>query len=517
MSADSELPWLVLAHAVWPLLVVDAADRLRFANPEARAWLREAGLPWYDLGKGEPIGALPADAEVLALEGGDGARLVQRRTGAVPRRCGALLDAPGLLFRLERALETALQLGQIVSVSQFNLGLYHEIESLYGRNEAGALLDQISARVIAHLRRGEFAGHLGNGQLVLVSLAQPTAEAAMTATEHWLRVLAQPLRVGRGEHAHRVTGGLAIAPEHGRSASELLDHAAAAAFTAARQRRGTVWAFSEAMARQMQDDMLLESACASALQNDEFHLVFQPKVRLLDGAPQLEGVEALLRWQSPTLGNVSPARFIPIAERAGFMPDLGRLVVEKACAQVVRWRECGWRAPVVAVNVSGYEFNQSDFRGQFKRTLERFRVEPSALQIEITESALLQDVDYAIHVLKSLKADGVGLAIDDFGTGYSSLGYLRRFPADLLKIDRSFVVDAEQDEGARAVLLSIVQLAHSLRMDVVAEGVETAAQRDVLLAMGCACFQGFLFGRPVPAHELEARWAPVEVAHARGT
>jgi EAL domain-containing protein (putative c-di-GMP-specific phosphodiesterase class I)/GGDEF domain-containing protein len=516
VHAEDDLPWLVLARAAWPLLVVDSAERLCFANPEARSWLRESGLPWHGIENGQRIGVLPEDADVLVLDPNDGHRLVQRRSGARALQPAGLLDAAGLIFRLERALQTALQLGQVLSVSQFSLALYHEIESLYGRNEAGALLDRISERVVSQLRRGEFAGHLGNGQLVVVSLAQPTAEACMRATEYWVRTLAQPLRVGRGEHAHRVTGGLAIAPQHGRTAAELLDHAAAAAFTAARQHRGAVWAFSEAMARQMQDDMLLESACASALQQDEFHLVFQPKVRLREGHACLDGVEALLRWHSPSLGNVSPARFIPIAERAGFMPDLGRLVVEKACAQIVRWREGGWEAPVVAVNVSGHEFNQSDFRGQFRRTLERFDVPPSALQIEITESALLQDVDHAIHVLRSLKSDGVGLAIDDFGTGYSSLGYLRRFPADLIKIDRSFVVDAEQDTSARAVLSSIVQLAQSLAMDVVAEGVETEAQRDTLLSLGCSCFQGFLFGRPVPALELEAAWVRDEVPDARG-
>lgn len=516
MALDVDVLWTLLASAGWPLLVIDGQRTVRFANPQARAWLRSAGLA-SEAGEGDVIGSsLPADAEQTLLDQDRDLWLVQRRPGLPAPAPGALLDADGLAFRLERALGTALRLGQIVSVAEFTMALFHETESLYGRREAGALLDQMRSRMALHLRRGEFAAHLGQGRVVVVSLAHGSQEAAFQGAARWLEILTQPFRIGLGEHAHSVSAGVAIAPHHGETASLLLDHAAAAAFSAARHGRGTVWPFSEAMASRMQEDMSMESALANAIGTDEFSLVYQPKVSLVGDSCHLVGMEALLRWRSTILGAVAPARFIPIAERAGLMPGLGRTVLEKACLQIARWRAEGWDPPPVAVNVSAQEFNQGDFRLQFDRTLKRFRIEPSAIQIEITESALLKDVEHGIHVLRSLKAEGVGLAIDDFGTGYSSLSYLRRFPADLLKIDRSFVVDAENDDGAREVLGGIIRLATALNIDVVAEGVETAAQRDILLSLGCSHFQGYLFGRPMPPGELSAAWhsAP-EMRHER--
>ena len=516
MGLHVDVLWNLLASAGWPLLVVDGQRTVRFANPQARAWLRGAGVAG-DGSEGEQVGAsLPADAEQTLLDAENDLWLVQRRPGLPTAPPGVLLDGDGLAFRLERSLETAMRLGQIVSVTELTVGLYHEIESLYGRSEAGALLEQIRSRVASNLRRGEFAAHLGQGRLVVVSLAHGSQESAFQGAARWLEILAHPFRIGLGEHAHSVSAGVAIAPQHGTTASLLLDHAAAAAFSAARPGRGTVWPFSEAMAARMQEDMTLESALAGAIGTDEFSLVYQPKVSLVGDTCRLVGMEALLRWRSAVLGPVSPARFIPIAERAGLMPGLGRTVLEKACLQIARWRADGWEPPPVAVNVSAQEFNQGDFRLQFDRTLKRFRVEPSAIQIEITESALLKDVDHGIHVLRSLKAEGVGLAIDDFGTGYSSLSYLRRFPADLLKIDRSFVVDAENEPGAREVLGGIIRMAAALNMDVVAEGIETPAQRDILLTLGCSHFQGYLFGRPMTPDELSATWqAKPEVRNER--
>ena len=506
MGLDIDLLWSVFASAGWPLLVVDGHRTIRFANPQARAWLRSTGLAG-DGSEGELLGAsLPADAEQTLLDAERDLWLVQRRAGLQTVGAGTLLDGDGLAFRLERSLETAMRLGQIVSVTECTVGLYHEIESLYGRREAGALLEQIRGRVASNLRRGEFAAHLGQGRMVLVSLAHGSQESAFQGAARWLEILAQPFRIGLGEHAHSVSAGVAIAPQHGRTASLLLDHAAAAAFSAARQGRGTVWPFSEAMASRMQEDLSLEAALASAIGTDEFTLVYQPKVSLVGDACHLIGMEALLRWRSAVLGPVSPARFIPIAERAGLMPGLGRTVLEKACLQIARWRAEGWEPPPAAVTVSAQALNQGAFRLQFARTPKRLRIEPSAIQIEITESALLKDADHGIHVLRSLKTEGVGIAIDDFGTGYSSLSYLRRFPADLLKIDRSFVVDAENDAGAREVLGGIIRMAAALAMDVVAEGVETAAQRDILQALGCSHFQGYLFGRPMPPGELSAAW-----------
>lgn len=238
-----------------------------------------------------------------------------------------------------------------------------------------------------------------------------------------------------------------------------------------------------------------------ALQNHEFAVHYQPQIDLRSG--RIVGVEALCRWIDPEFGMISPAEFIPVAEETGLIVPIGEFVLHTACAQGVAWREAGITPMTIAVNLSARQFQQSDLEARITHILDQTRLWPAELDLEITESHAMLDADFTLNVLKDLKAMGVRLSIDDFGTGYSSLGYLKQFPIDTIKIDRSFVKDLAADAKDAAIVSAVIVLAHSLGLGVVAEGVETREQLDILKLHQCDRMQGFLFSRPLPAAECE--------------
>jgi len=246
----------------------------------------------------------------------------------------------------------------------------------------------------------------------------------------------------------------------------------------------------------------LESELRQALPQGQFELHYQAQV---DAAGRVVGAEALLRWRHPTRGLVTPARFIPFAEDSGLIVPIGYWVVETACAHLAAWAERPeTRDLYLSVNVSARQFRQPDFVSQLKDLLERSRIDPRRLKLELTESLVVDNSAEAIAKMNAVKALGVGFAMDDFGTGYSSLAYLKRLPLDQLKIDQSFVRDLATNPSDAVIVQTIIGMALNLGLDVVAEGVETEEQRDFLLRHGCTGFQGFLFGRPVPVAEFEA-------------
>jgi EAL domain-containing protein (putative c-di-GMP-specific phosphodiesterase class I) len=244
----------------------------------------------------------------------------------------------------------------------------------------------------------------------------------------------------------------------------------------------------------------LGSELRRALERDEFRLFYQPKYDLASG--HASGCEALLRWQHPERGLVSPAEFIPVLEETGLIVQVGEWVLQRACEDIRAWHAQGLPRVSVAVNLSARQFRQSDLHARILRIVRAARVEPSLLELEITESQLMQDPDHAIAMLRSLSEAGIRIAIDDFGTGYSSLAYLTRFPVAALKIDRSFVAGVLSNEPDAAIVRTIVDMAKTLGFTVVAEGVEQQAQAAFLRGLGCDQAQGFLYARPMPAHEL---------------
>ena len=256
----------------------------------------------------------------------------------------------------------------------------------------------------------------------------------------------------------------------------------------------------------MAERVMLELDLRLGLERGELVLHYQP---IVDQAGHVIGVEALARWVHPTRGMVQPGSFIPVAEESGLILPLGKWVMQTACRQLLAWSKAAHTQSLsIAVNVSAREFRQSEFASQIIEILRSTGANPRRLKLELTESLLLSDVQDAIRKMEQLRAEGVRFSLDDFGTGYSSLSYLKRLPLDQLKIDQSFVRDVLTDPNDAAIARTVIALAQSLGLAVVAEGVETAGQRDFLLASGCQVFQGYLFGRPVPVHELDLDGEP---------
>ncbi len=299
--------------------------------------------------------------------------------------------------------------------------------------------------------------------------------------------------------------GLSLFPDDAKSANELTRHADAAMDSAKKLGRNNYQFFTHALNEEVHERMVLEAGLRLALQRDEMHLVYQPKIDL--ESREIIGAEALLRWNHPTLGVIAPARFIPVAEESGMVGQIGEWVLRTACAQIRIWQGMGL-LPQIAVNVSARQFQQYDLSKLVSAVIAEAQISPQSLEIELTESAVMQNAEESVVTLERLKQLGVQIAIDDFGTGYSSLSYLKRLPLDLLKIDQSFVRDISSDANDAAIVRAIITLARNLGMKVTAEGVENEAQLAFLNAYGCQYAQGYLFGRPMVADELTGRLRP---------
>ena len=303
---------------------------------------------------------------------------------------------------------------------------------------------------------------------------------------------ATPLRVG-------LSVGVAMSPEHGSSIR--LIRRAQTAMRSVKRQGGNGHAFFDAVQEEeLREELTLARELRESIRNKELELVYQPKMNA--GTMQVTAVEALLRWRHPTLGMVSPSRFIPIAERYGVIDTIGDWVADTALAQAARWREMGLRMRV-AINVSGYQMRSDDFIARLEKGLKKHRLRPERFTVEITESVAMEHATVTGRAFKRLGALGVHVSIDDFGTGYSSLAALRQLPAQELKIDSSFVADVATSVEAQAIVRAVVEMARVLQLKVVAEGVETPAQRDQLVAMGCDELQGYLYAKPMSARAIE--------------
>jgi EAL domain-containing protein (putative c-di-GMP-specific phosphodiesterase class I) len=275
----------------------------------------------------------------------------------------------------------------------------------------------------------------------------------------------------------------------------LLSQADAAMYHAKAAGRGQYQFYRPELNSQAHARLEMEIALRSALENNELHVHYQPKV---NAAGQTCGFEALLRWDSATLGPVSPVRFIPIAEETGLINPLTDFVLRTACRDAANWASMGWPDMHMAVNLTARQFADPKLLAQISDVLAESGLPAECLQLEITESMLVGDIKKTVETLRALKGLGVRIAVDDFGTGYSSLAYLKRFPIDILKIDRSFVMECDRDSDGMAIPRAVISLGHSLGLDIVAEGVERVEQFDILRAQGCEEFQGYYFSRPIP-------------------
>jgi EAL domain-containing protein (putative c-di-GMP-specific phosphodiesterase class I) len=296
--------------------------------------------------------------------------------------------------------------------------------------------------------------------------------------------------------------GIAFYPDDGTSVEALIAHADAAMFVAKQRGRNCIQCYEAGMDAGTRDKVRLESDLHAALSQRQFELYYQPKVDTVSGT--FYSAEALIRWRHPERGLISPATFIPLAEECGLIDAIGEWVLREACRQARAWQQAGLLPIRIAVNVAASQFRAGDLVATIRRALADAGLEPRFLEVELTESAVMSDPEESIKILEQLSEMGVLVSVDDFGTGYSSMSYLRRFPIDQLKIDRSFLSEITARSDDASIVGAIVSLAHNLRLKVVAEGVETAAQLDLLKTLGCDQYQGYQFSPAVPAAEFEA-------------
>ncbi len=375
-----------------------------------------------------------------------------------------------------------------------------------------ALLD-VAQRIQGCLRQDDLLARLGGDQFAIV-VSPADAGAAEVTARRVLNVVAQPSNLDGAQFTLTCSIGVALAPSHGNTADELVRHAEAAMRAVKAAGRASFRMHQARAEVDRRSHMLLDHAMRQALVSGRFRLHYQPQVDLADG--RIIGAEALLRWRDPEMGEITPGRFIPVAEDSGFIVPIGDWVLSQAVRQLALWHSRGLAMPL-AVNVSALQFQQAHFVDRVANVLAVSGVPPRLLELELTESILVHDADEALHRLRALARLGVQLSIDDFGTGYSSLAYLKRIPIGKLKIDRSFIHGLPADESDAGIVRAILQMARALKMRVTAEGVETEAQRSFLQAAGCDEFQGFLFAPALDALSFEQRLPAPPQAAAEAT
>ncbi|MEW6164852.1 MAG: EAL domain-containing protein [Pseudomonadota bacterium] len=387
-----------------------------------------------------------------------------------------------------------------------DLDRFKQINDSLGHMFGDRVLMEVAERIKDCLRQVDTAARLG-GDEFLILLHKTDARGAEITAQRIIERLAQPIRIDDLSFTVTCSIGISLFPEDGRSMDDLIKNADAAMYHVKERGRAGFRFYQRQMNVDLLSRMKLDHAMRQALANESFRLHYQPQVAIRDGA--IFGAEALLRWRDPELGEIPPAQFIPIAEESGLIVGIGQWVLREAVRQCAAWNTKGLSL-VVAVNVSALQFQQADFVDSVARALHEHALPPALLELELTESILIQEVGETMKRLEALATLGVRLAIDDFGTGYSSLSYLKRFPIDKLKIDRSFVNDLPDDESDAAIVNAITHMAGALRLTVIAEGVETELQRDFLLAAGCHEYQGYLCAPALDAIAFE------ELAIARG-
>lgn len=408
--------------------------------------------------------------------------------------------------RADQALAEAARNKQPLSVLFVDLDRFKQVNDSLGHPAGDELLRLVAQRLSENRRASDIVGRLSGDEFVLV-LPQCGSQQIAEVIEQLRLTLSQPCQIAGATLCPSASIGIAMFPADGHDMGTLVHRADMAMYQAKSAGRGRYSFFSHELNQLAQERLALESALREALEQGQLSLHYQPQVRMSDGL--LYGVEALARWHHPQFGDISPARFIPLAEECGLINQLGLWALREACRQLAQWRRKGLKIPAVSVNLSPTNFHNLDLPGMIAVTLEQNQLRPDDLTLEITESVLMDTNPSTLKTLDEVHEKGIRLSMDDFGTGYSSLSYLRRLPIQELKLDRSFVLDLEQDATNQALSEAVIRLGESLRLTVVAEGVETSGQQDILRQQGYHVGQGYLFSRPLSAADLEAWLQPL--------
>lgn len=458
---------------------------------------------------------LQARAERLTQSLQDSNARLQAANDELQKRAfaDALTGLPNRLLFEDRLIHALLRLDRTnhhrvedrLAVLFVDLDGFKPINDSFGHAAGDVILRSAAARLQAEARESDTVARVGGDEfLILLEDVTDVADCVAMANRV-LAALSQPFEVSGKKVQITCSIGIVVHPDHGER-GKLVANADAAMYAAKRAGGGCYALFEPHMGSDASEQLELQNDLRQAIERGELALHYQPKIDGTRG--QISGVEALLRWHHPKHGMVSPAVFIALAERFGFIGRLGSWVINEACRQTAEWARSGLRMRV-AINLSVHQLRESGLAERIEQALKFHGLDASQLLCEITESVAMEDIKATQRTFEGLARIGVFLSIDDFGTGYSSLNYLRQLPAQQLKIDRSFVNDLENSEDARAVVSAVVSLAHALGLRVVAEGVETSGQRDILLAMDCDELQGFYFARPMPAETLLA-WSQGE-------
>ncbi len=528
--AEARLRKIVEATAA-PLLLVDPGGTIVFANPAAAALF---GRPAAAL-QGSPLGlpvndARPAEVQIPQPDGTRRAAEMQFAAAELEGRevlvvslhdlterkryesriehlasHDALTGLPNralLRDRVEQAIVHARRTASRVAVMYVDLDQFKLVNDSWGHPAGDALLVEVGSRLRSAMREGDTVARLGGDEFVvlLADVARP-GDSAVVARKI-AGALAPPIVLDSRETQVTASIGIAIWPEDGEGLEALLQCADVAMYRAKDEGRNGYQYYSGEMGAQARARVELETGLRQALEREELRLHWQPQVDLATG--EVRGCEALMRWERPGRGLVSPAQFIPLAEESGLIVPIGEWALRAACREAAGWAAAGLGRIQVAVNLSARQFRQGAVVETVRAALAESGLPAGCLELEITESVLARDLDQVVKALEQVRRMGVSVAIDDFGTGYSSLAYLRTLPIQKLKIDRSFIKGIPEDREAAALVGEIIRLAHVLSLEVVAEGVETAPQAAFLREAGCEKMQGFLFSRPVPSAEFAA-------------
>jgi diguanylate cyclase (GGDEF)-like protein len=401
-----------------------------------------------------------------------------------------------LTDRLGQAISYAQRYQRMVAVAFLDLDKFKHINDTMGHDTGDQLLRHVAERLSACVRDSDTVARLGGDEFVLVLYDQANDDITYHAMQRVLSSISQPMEIAGREMTITCSIGFAVYPQDGRDAETLIKNADTAMYRAKELGRDNFQFYTAELHTRINERLAMEAGLRRALEQGEFELHYQPRVDLASG--KITALEALIRWNHPELGQIEPRRFVPLAEELGLIHRIGEWVLHEGCGQQSTWQRAGIADLPVSVNISAAQFLQKDFARMIARILLDTPLESSRLELEITESLSMQDPEATIRVLRELKEIGVRVTIDDFGTGYSNLNYMKQFPVDIIKLDQSFVQDIVRNPEDLAISDAVISMAHSLRLKVTAEGVESATQLALLAEHGCDEMQGFYFSAPLP-------------------
>jgi diguanylate cyclase (GGDEF)-like protein len=411
----------------------------------------------------------------------------------------SLTSLPNRVFfseMLNKTLNHSRRHNKTLAILFIDLDRFKNINDALGHPIGDLVLKEVASRFSTVLRAGDVLARLGGDEFILLINDINHPKFASPIAEKLLQLCAQSIKVGTHEFFITTSIGICIFPGDGDSLEDLLKNADMAMYKAKRSGGGVFQYYTKEMNQEAHEHIKLEASLRKAINNNEFVLYYQPKLNLSDGS--MMGVEALIRWESPELGMVSPAKFIPLAEETGLIMQIGEWALREACRANKSWQNQGYKSISTAVNLSPKQFRHQDIAQLVKTILSETGLNPELLELEITETAVMDNVDAAINRLNAIKEMGVKITIDDFGTGYTSISYLKQFPVSVLKIDQSFIKGVPDNQDDVAITTAVIALAHSLNMKVVAEGVETPEQLQYLADHDCDMVQGYYLSRPLP-------------------